>query len=64
MVSPQKGLTFLAERNDVEMNYLSSQKNENIFHIFDQIKVSMVPYVNRTYLSINRELLEITVPVP
>ena len=64
MVSPQKGLTFLAERNDVEMNYLSSQKNENIFHIFDQIKVSMVPYVNRTYSSINRELLEITVPVP
>ena len=64
MVSPQKGLTFLAERNDVEMNYFSSQKNENIFHIFDQIKVSMVPYVNRTYSSINRELLEITVPVP
>ena len=64
MISPQKGLTFLAERNDVEMNYFSSQKNENIFHIFDQIKVSMVPYVNRTYLSINRELLEITVPVP
>ena len=47
-----------------EINYLESEKGV-IFLIFDNIKVSRVPYfVNRALPSLNRWSLEITLTVP